>query len=119
MNNVVAEQVYSSLWMALVEDRENLHMNKAIKEVRFKAGAVSPPGDPGRSPGINFSPGLHKFSGSATSLRHVRREHGNAVCAAIVETKHLENLNITAIVEDETVNLNSVSSPPQQPLASD
>jgi disease resistance protein RPM1 len=27
--------------------------------------------------------------------------------------KHLENLNITTIVEDETINLNSVSSPPK------
>ncbi|MCH92794.1 NBS-containing resistance-like protein [Trifolium medium] len=46
-------------------------------------------------------------------LRHVRREHGNALSAAIVEMKHLENLNITTIVEDETLNLNFVSSPPQ------
>jgi len=46
-------------------------------------------------------------------LRHVRREHGNALCAAIVEMKHLENLNITTISEDETINLNFVSSPPQ------
>lgn len=34
MNNVVAKQVNSSLWMALVEDRENLHMNKAIKAIK-------------------------------------------------------------------------------------
>jgi disease resistance protein RPM1 len=46
-------------------------------------------------------------------LRHVRREHGNALCAAIVEMKHLENLNITTIDEDESINLNFVSSPPQ------
>jgi disease resistance protein RPM1 len=46
-------------------------------------------------------------------LRHVRREHGNALCAAIVEMKHLEDLNITSIGEDETINLNFVSSPPQ------
>ncbi|WJX36561.1 hypothetical protein P8452_24425 [Trifolium repens] len=46
-------------------------------------------------------------------LRHVRREHGNALCAAVVEMKHLENLNITTITADETINLNCVSSPPQ------
>ncbi|GAU16411.1 hypothetical protein TSUD_117600 [Trifolium subterraneum] len=46
-------------------------------------------------------------------LRHVRREHGNALCAAVVEMKHLENLNITTIAEDEMINLNSVSFPPQ------
>ncbi|WJX30563.1 hypothetical protein P8452_19087 [Trifolium repens] len=46
-------------------------------------------------------------------LRNVKREHGNALCAAIVEMKHLEDLNITTIGEDETINLNFVSSPPQ------
>ncbi|XP_045825005.1 disease resistance protein RPM1-like [Trifolium pratense] len=46
-------------------------------------------------------------------LRRVRREHGNALCAAVVEMKHLENLNITTISEDETINLNFISSPPQ------
>ncbi|PNY00341.1 NBS-containing resistance-like protein [Trifolium pratense] len=46
-------------------------------------------------------------------LRHVRREHGNAISAAVVEMQHLEDLNITTIGEDETINLNFVSSPPQ------
>ncbi|WJX36565.1 hypothetical protein P8452_24429 [Trifolium repens] len=46
-------------------------------------------------------------------LRNVKREHGNALCAAIVEMKHLEVLNITTIGEDETINLNFVTSPPQ------
>ncbi|MCI06513.1 NBS-containing resistance-like protein, partial [Trifolium medium] len=46
-------------------------------------------------------------------LRHVRREHGNALIAAVVEMKHLENLNITAIAEDEIIDLNFISSPPQ------
>ena len=47
-------------------------------------------------------------------LRHVRREHGDALSAVVVELKHLEDLNITTIDEDETINLNLVSSPPQQ-----
>ncbi|XP_027186657.1 disease resistance protein RPM1-like [Cicer arietinum] len=46
-------------------------------------------------------------------LRHVKREHGNALCAAVVEMQHLESLNITAIVEDEIIDLNFVSSPPK------
>ncbi|PNX75645.1 NBS-containing resistance-like protein [Trifolium pratense] len=46
-------------------------------------------------------------------VRRVRSEHGNALSAAIVEMKHLENLNITTITADETINLNFVSSPPQ------
>ncbi|WJX30553.1 hypothetical protein P8452_19078 [Trifolium repens] len=46
-------------------------------------------------------------------LRHVRQEHGNALSAAIVEMKHLENLNISTIAEDEIIDLNFISSPPQ------
>ncbi|KEH32909.1 putative P-loop containing nucleoside triphosphate hydrolase, leucine-rich repeat domain, L [Medicago truncatula] len=46
-------------------------------------------------------------------LRHVRREHGDALSAVIVEMKHLEDLNITTIGEDETINLNFVSYPHQ------
>ncbi|PNY09047.1 NBS-containing resistance-like protein [Trifolium pratense] len=46
-------------------------------------------------------------------LTRVRREHGNALSAAIVEMKHLENLNITTISEAEIIDLNFKSSPPQ------
>ncbi|AES68661.1 NBS-LRR type disease resistance protein [Medicago truncatula] len=46
-------------------------------------------------------------------LRRVRREHGNALCAAVAEMKHLEHLNICAISEDEILDLNCISSPPQ------
>jgi len=46
-------------------------------------------------------------------LTRVRREHGNSLSAAIEEMKHLENLNITTIVEDEIIDLNFRSSPPQ------
>uniref|UniRef100_K7KYJ1 Uncharacterized protein n=1 Tax=Glycine max TaxID=3847 RepID=K7KYJ1_SOYBN len=34
-------------------------------------------------------------------LRCVRREHGNAICASVVEMTHLESLNITAIARLE------------------
>ncbi|PNY10939.1 NBS-containing resistance-like protein [Trifolium pratense] len=47
------------------------------------------------------------------SLTLVRREHGDALSAAIVEMKHLENLNITTIAEDEILDLKFISSPPQ------
>ncbi|RDX94171.1 Disease resistance protein RPM1, partial [Mucuna pruriens] len=46
-------------------------------------------------------------------LRHVRREYGNAICASVVEMTHLESLNITAIGENEIIDLNSISSIPQ------
>ncbi|GAU16423.1 hypothetical protein TSUD_117720 [Trifolium subterraneum] len=46
-------------------------------------------------------------------LRNVRREHGNALCAALEEMKHLEDLKFTTVGEDEIINLNFVSSPPQ------
>ncbi|KAH1248163.1 Disease resistance protein RPM1 [Glycine max] len=46
-------------------------------------------------------------------LRCVRREYGNAICASVVEMKHLESLNITAIGEDEIIDLNPISSLPQ------
>jgi disease resistance protein RPM1 len=46
-------------------------------------------------------------------LRRVKSEHGNALSAAIIEMQHLESLNITAIAEDEIIDLNFVSSPPK------
>ena len=46
-------------------------------------------------------------------LKHVRREHGNAISAVVEELQHLESLNITAIEEDEIIDLNFVSTPPK------
>ncbi|XP_061353473.1 disease resistance protein RPM1-like [Gastrolobium bilobum] len=46
-------------------------------------------------------------------IRNVRREYGDALCASMVEMKHLELLNITVIAEDEFIDLDSISSPPQ------
>ncbi|KEH32912.1 putative P-loop containing nucleoside triphosphate hydrolase, leucine-rich repeat domain, L [Medicago truncatula] len=46
-------------------------------------------------------------------LRHVKREHGNALSAAVEKMQHLESLNITAICEDEIIDLNFVSTPPK------
>jgi len=46
-------------------------------------------------------------------LKHVRREHGNAISAAVVEMECIESLNITAISEDEIIDLNFVSTPPK------
>jgi disease resistance protein RPM1 len=46
-------------------------------------------------------------------LKHVRREHGNAISAAVQEMQHLESFNITAIEEDEIIDLNFASTPPK------
>ncbi|CAL5201360.1 unnamed protein product [Lathyrus oleraceus] len=45
-------------------------------------------------------------------IRRVRREYGNVLCATIQEMKHLESLNITAITEEEIIDLDFVSNPP-------
>ncbi|XP_058722157.1 disease resistance protein RPM1-like [Vicia villosa] len=45
-------------------------------------------------------------------IRRVRREYGNVLCATIQEMKHLESLNITAITEEEILDLDFVSNPP-------
>jgi len=45
-------------------------------------------------------------------IRCMRREYGNALCAAIQEMKHLESLNITAIVKEEILDLDFISAPP-------
>ncbi|XP_057451340.1 disease resistance protein RPM1-like [Lotus japonicus] len=45
-------------------------------------------------------------------IRRVRREYGSALCDAIQEMKHLESLNISAIAEDEIIDLNFTSAPP-------
>jgi len=45
-------------------------------------------------------------------VRCMRREYGNALCAAIQEMKHLESLNITAIVKEEIIDLDFISAPP-------
>ncbi|MCI38473.1 NBS-containing resistance-like protein, partial [Trifolium medium] len=38
-------------------------------------------------------------------IKSVRREYGNALCAAIQEMNHLESLNIGAIATDEILDL--------------
>ncbi|XP_020225538.1 disease resistance protein RPM1 [Cajanus cajan] len=57
---------------------------------------------------MRFLRQLRKFG-----LRRVKREYGKAICGSVVEMKHLESLNITAIGEDEIIDLNSISSIPQ------
>ncbi|KAK7259635.1 hypothetical protein RIF29_25247 [Crotalaria pallida] len=64
--------------------------------------------------GIDFIQELKKLRQlRRLGLKFVRREHGNALCASLVEMKYLESLNITAIAEDEIIDLNFMSSPPQ------
>ncbi|CAK8564915.1 unnamed protein product [Lathyrus sativus] len=45
-------------------------------------------------------------------IRRVRGEYGDALCATIQEMKHLESLNISAINEEEILDLDFVSTPP-------
>ncbi|XP_050882424.1 disease resistance protein RPM1 [Lathyrus oleraceus] len=45
-------------------------------------------------------------------IRRVRGEYDNALCATIQEMKHLESLNISAINEEEILDLDFVWTPP-------
>ncbi|KAK7271524.1 hypothetical protein RJT34_27498 [Clitoria ternatea] len=44
-------------------------------------------------------------------IRRVKTEYANALSAAIEEMNHLESLNVSAIAEDESIDLNFVSPP--------
>ncbi|TQD97411.1 hypothetical protein C1H46_016990 [Malus baccata] len=47
------------------------------------------------------------------SLTNLKSEDGRAVCASIEKMNHLESLLLTAINEDEVLDLESISTPPQ------
>ncbi|KAM1142858.1 hypothetical protein ACFX1X_032177 [Malus domestica] len=46
-------------------------------------------------------------------LKNLKSEDGRAVCASIEKMNHLESLTLTAINEDEVLDLESISTPPQ------
>ncbi|KAM1368444.1 hypothetical protein PS1_001772 [Malus domestica] len=46
-------------------------------------------------------------------LKNLKSEDGRAVCASIEKMNHLESLILTAINEDEVLDLESISTPPQ------
>ncbi|RDX94170.1 Disease resistance protein RPM1, partial [Mucuna pruriens] len=46
-------------------------------------------------------------------IRRVQTEYANALSIAIGEMDHLESLNVSAIAEDEIIDLNFASPPPQ------
>ncbi|XP_048446379.1 disease resistance protein RPM1-like [Pyrus x bretschneideri] len=46
-------------------------------------------------------------------LKNLKSEDGRAVCASIEKMNHLESLLLTAINEDEVLDLESISTPPQ------
>ncbi|XP_009349723.1 disease resistance protein RPM1-like [Pyrus x bretschneideri] len=46
-------------------------------------------------------------------LKNLKSEDGRAVCASIEKMNHLESLRLTAINEDEVLDLESISTPPQ------
>ncbi|RHN65614.1 putative P-loop containing nucleoside triphosphate hydrolase, leucine-rich repeat domain, L [Medicago truncatula] len=57
-------------------------------------------------------PGAQDADTIKVGIRCMRREYGNALCAAIQEMKHLESQNITAIVKEEILDLDFISTPP-------
>ncbi|KAB2598563.1 disease resistance protein RPM1-like [Pyrus ussuriensis x Pyrus communis] len=46
-------------------------------------------------------------------LKNLKSEDGRAVCASIEKMNHLESLILTAVNEDEVLDLESISTPPQ------
>ncbi|CAN6709721.1 unnamed protein product [Malus baccata var. baccata] len=46
-------------------------------------------------------------------LKNLKREDGRAVCASVEKMNYLESLILTAINEDEVLDLESISTPPQ------
>ncbi|XP_048446377.1 disease resistance protein RPM1-like [Pyrus x bretschneideri] len=46
-------------------------------------------------------------------LKNLKSEDGRAVCASVEKMKHLESLILTAVNEDEVLDLESISTPPQ------
>ncbi|AES68688.2 NB-ARC domain disease resistance protein [Medicago truncatula] len=62
--------------------------------------------------GIGCLKSLQKLYFLEVGIRCMRREYGNALCAAIQEMKHLESQNITAIVKEEILDLDFISTPP-------
>ncbi|KAM2281508.1 hypothetical protein ACFX1S_042100 [Malus domestica] len=46
-------------------------------------------------------------------LKNLKREDGRALCASIEKMNHLESLDLNAISEDEVLDLESISTPPQ------
>lgn len=46
-------------------------------------------------------------------LKNLTSEHGNALCASIEKMKQLESLELCSTSEDEVLNLQSISTPPE------
>ncbi|KAM1126601.1 hypothetical protein ACFX2B_041264 [Malus domestica] len=46
-------------------------------------------------------------------LKKLKREDGKALCACIEKMNHLESLDLSAISEDEVLDLQSISTPPE------
>lgn len=46
-------------------------------------------------------------------IRKMRKEHGAALCSSIEKMINLRSLNITAIEEDEVIDIHDISNPPQ------
>ncbi|KAM1141939.1 hypothetical protein ACFX2I_041854 [Malus domestica] len=46
-------------------------------------------------------------------IKKLKREDGRALCASIEKMNHLESLDLSAISEDEVLDLESISTPPE------
>ncbi|KAJ1405887.1 Virus X resistance protein-like, coiled-coil domain [Sesbania bispinosa] len=60
---------------------------------------------------LNFTIGVRMQKLRKLGINNMRREYGTALCAAIEEMNQLECLNVSAIAEDEIIDLNFISSP--------
>ncbi|CAN6569292.1 unnamed protein product [Malus baccata var. baccata] len=64
--------------------------------------------------GINLIKALEKLRQlRKLGLKNLKREYGRALCASIEKMNHLESLEVSTISEDEVLDLQSISTPPE------
>ncbi|XP_021803484.1 disease resistance protein RPM1-like, partial [Prunus avium] len=64
--------------------------------------------------GINLIKSLGKLRQlRKLGLKNLKREDGRALCASVENMNHLESLEVSTISEDEVLDLQSISTPPQ------
>jgi len=111
LRNLLASHCNNEAMYSLLSFTTGVLMKKGIKKLTSLENLFYVEVDHGGVDLIQEMKMLRKIK--RLGLTCVRRELGNALSAAIQEMKHLENLNITSISEDEIIDLNFKSSPPQ------
>ena len=111
LRNLLASHCNYDAMYSLLSFRTGVLMKKGIKELTSLENLFYVEVDHGGVDLIQEMKMLKKIR--KLGLTRVRREHGNALSAAIEEMKNLGNLNITTITEDEIIDLNFLSSPTQ------